>query len=152
MRKLAALVLLFAGWVVYAQVIDPHNVLIQNVYIVGADGENKDKVVSILIRENKLEIVTQDEISLDDGTTALDGEGGFVVGALTIGEVPSLLILNEDPEENFSILIDSAPHVVFAINEGELVRNSLFEVQRNPYEKARDEACLLYTSPSPRDA
>lgn len=55
-----------------AQIIDP-----QNVYIVSAESKKDDAPVNILVRENKLEIVTRDEVSLEDGTVAVDGEGGF---------------------------------------------------------------------------
>lgn len=154
-RQVSAAVLsllFFVCTVVSAQVVDPHNVLIQNVHIVGGESGGEDKAtVSVLIRDNKLEIITQDEVALEDGTVTIDGDGGFVVGTLFVDEVPSFVIFDEDPAVNIDVLVDSEPHVVFAVNNGELVRNSLFEVQKSAFETARNEATtagwMAYTPP-----
>jgi len=133
-----------------AQIIDPQNVLIQNVYIISAESKEDDAPVNILVRENKLEIITRDDVSLEDGTVAVDGEGGFLLGTLKVGETPSFIILDEDPTKNFDVLVDSGPHVVFAVNNGELVRNSLLEAQKDPYQAAKDATTsgwIAYTPP-----
>lgn len=133
-----------------AQIIDPQNVLIQNVYIISAESKEDDAPVNILVRENKLEIITRDDVSLEDGTVAVDGEGGFLLGTLKVGETPSFIILDEDPTKNFDVLVDSGPHVVFAVNNGELVRNSLLEAQKDPYQAAKDTTTsgwIAYTPP-----
>lgn len=135
-----------------AQVVDPKNVLIKNVHIVGGESDTEDKApVSVLIRENKLEIITQDEVTLEDGTVTIDGNGGFVAGTLVVGEPPSFVIFDDDPAENFNVLVDSALHVVFAVNNGELVRNSLFEAQESPLQSAKSETTtagwIAYTPP-----
>jgi phosphate-selective porin OprO/OprP len=133
-----------------AQIVDPQNVLIQNVYIVAADSNEDDSPVNVLVRDNKLEIVTRDEVSLEDGTVTVDAEGGFLLGALKIGEAPSFLILDENPAKNFDVLVDTSPHVVFAVNNGELVKNSLFEVQKSAYEVAKEATTsgwIAYTPP-----
>jgi len=121
-----------------AQIVDPQNVLIKNVYIVSAESKEDDAPVNVLIRDNKLEIVTRDEVKLEDGTTIVDGESGFLLGKLKIGETPSFFILDEDPTKNFGVLIDSGPHVVFAVDAGKLVKNSLFEVQKSEQQLAQD--------------
>lgn len=151
-QELAALSLLLLGCTIaLAQIVDPQNVLIQNVHIVGGENADEEKApVSVLIRDNKLEIITQDEIALEDGTVTIDGDGGFVVGTLVVGETPSFIILDEDPEENFDVLVDSGPHVVFAVNNGELVRNNLFEAQKSAFEVAKEATTsgwLAYTPP-----
>jgi phosphate-selective porin OprO/OprP len=133
-----------------AQIVDPQNVLIQNVYIVAADSNEDDSPVNVLVRDNKLEIVTRDEVSLEDGTVTVDAEGGFLLGALKVGETPSFLILDENPAKNFDVLVDTSPHVVFAVNNGELVKNSLFEVQKSAYEVAKEATTsgwIAYTPP-----
>ncbi|MFT5502174.1 MAG: hypothetical protein ACI88G_002316, partial [Woeseiaceae bacterium] len=67
--------LLFIGTLVFAQVVDPQNVLIQNVHIVGGESGDEEKgTVNVLIRGNKLEIITQDEVALEDGTVTIDGD------------------------------------------------------------------------------
>jgi len=134
-----------------AQIVDPHNVLVQNVYIVSADRKDDDAPVNVLIRDNKLEIITKDKITLEDGTLAVDGEGGFLLGTLKIGDTPSFIILNENPTKNFDVLVDSGPHVVFAVNNGELVRNRLFEVQKSSFEIAQEATTagwIAYTPPN----
>jgi len=133
-----------------AQIVDPQNVLIKNVYIVSAESKDDDEPVNVLVRDNILEIVTRDEVELDDGTVTVDGEGGFLLGKLKVGEAPSFFIVDDDPTKDFSVLIDSGPHVVFAVNNGELVRNSLFEVQKNPVEIAQaamTSGWMAYTPP-----
>jgi len=133
-----------------AQIIDPQNVLVKNVHIVSAESKEDDAPVNVLVRDNKLEIITRDEVKLEDGTVTVDGEGGFLLGTLKIGETPSFFILDEDPTKNFSVLIDSGPHVVFAVNDGELVKNSLFEVQKSAYEiaqQATTSGWMAYTPP-----
>jgi phosphate-selective porin OprO/OprP len=133
-----------------AQIVDPQNVLIQNVHIVSADSNEDDLPVNVLVRDNKLEIVTRDEVSLEDGTVTVDAEGGFLLGALKVGETPSFLILDENPAKNFDVLVDTSPHVVFAVNNGELVKNSLFEVQKSAYEVAKEATTsgwIAYTPP-----
>jgi phosphate-selective porin OprO/OprP len=137
---------------VFAQIIDPQNVLIQNVHIVGGESAEKDKApVSVLIRNNRLEIITQDDVALEDGTVTVDGDGGFVVGTLVVGEIPSFVIFDEDPAVNFEVFVDSGLHVVFAVNNGNLVRNSLFEIQKSAADIAQDEATtagwMAYTPP-----
>jgi len=121
-----------------AQIIDPQNVLIKNVYIVSAESKEDDSPVNVLVRDNKLEIITRDEVKLEDGTMTVDGDGGFLLGTLKVGETPSFFILDEDPTKDFDVLIDSAPHVVFAVDDGKLVKNRLFEVQKSAQELAQD--------------
>lgn len=135
---------------VSAQVIDPQNVLIKNVFIISPESKEDDSPVNVLVRENKLEIITKDEVTLDDATVTVDAEGGFLLGTLIVGETPSFLILDENPTRNFDVLVDTGPHVVFAVNNGELVKNSLFEVQKSAFEVAKEATTsgwIAYTPP-----
>lgn len=144
------LVFFFVASPASAQIVDPQNVLIHNVYIISAESKEDDSPVNILVRENKLEIVTRDEVTLEDGTVTVDAEGGFLLGKLEVGETPSFIILNKDPTKFFDVLVDSGPHVVFAINDGELVKNGLFEVQKSAYEVAQETTAsgwIAYTPP-----
>lgn len=121
--KLLPLVLLPA--LCGAQVPDPQNVLIRNVRIVGAD---EPVTVSILVRNNILELVSPDEIPAEEGVSAMDGRNGFVLGELIVGQTPSFLILNQDPQADFEVLLDTDFYTIFAIHDGRLLRNNLFEV------------------------
>ena len=132
MKKLLKLVLfatVLCVSAVFAQVIDPQNVLIRNVYLVQEDLAEDRALVNILIRDNKLEIVTQDEIPAKDIALAVDGREGYVLGNLAVGETPSFIILNQDPIENFEVIMDTSFFTVFAVHNGVLVANNLFEAE-----------------------
>ena len=58
-RLIGALILLAVG-VANAQVVDPQNVLIRNVHLIQGSEANEGVLVSVLIRDNKLEIVSKD--------------------------------------------------------------------------------------------
>ena len=78
----------------FAQIVDTHNVLIRNAKVFNT-GSNVDEVtVSVLIRDNVLELVSNEEIPTPEGVIALDAQGGFLLGKLEIGEEPSFLILD----------------------------------------------------------
>jgi phosphate-selective porin OprO/OprP len=62
----------------------------------------------------------------------LDARDGFLLGNLEVGETPSFIILNQDPRENFEILLDTSFFTVFAIHNGRLFRNNLFAPDVDP--------------------
>lgn len=109
-----------------AQIVDPQNVLVQNVYLGDGGADTEAVLVNILIRDNKLEIVTQDPIAIEDESIAVDARNGYILGKLEVGETPSFIILNQDPRENFEILLDTSFFTIFAIHNGRLFRNNLF--------------------------
>jgi phosphate-selective porin OprO/OprP len=109
-----------------AQIVDPQNVLIQNVYLGDGGADTEAVLVNILIRDNKLEIVTQDPIAIEDESITVDARNGYILGKLEVGETPSFIILNQDPRENFEILLDTSFFTIFAIHNGRLFRNNLF--------------------------
>ena len=111
-----------------AQVVDPHNVLIKNVQVVEDRAEAGSTTVSILIRNNKLELISEDDLPTPDGVIAIDAEGGFLFGNLVLNKTPSFIILNQDPRLNFDVLLDTKAHAVFAVHEGQLQTSNLFEV------------------------
>lgn len=76
---------------VVGQVVDPQNIVIKNVYI--ATDVADDGQVNLLIRDNKLELVSPDQISVPDGYIALDAGGGYLIGNLALGESPSLTVV-----------------------------------------------------------
>jgi hypothetical protein len=53
-----------------AQVIDPQNLVIKNVYIATENAEALP--INLLIRDNKLELISEDDIPLPDGMVALN--------------------------------------------------------------------------------
>ena len=117
-----------------AQDVDPLNLVLENVYIATADAE--EVPINILIRDNKLTLLSRDEIPIPDNFVSFDADGGYLVGNLALGESPSILILDSDPRIDFEVLLDIESHSVFVLHDGELRKNSLqyaadmFETQR----------------------
>ncbi len=117
-----------------AQTVDPQNVLIRNVQLLDGGEGTEGVSVNILIKDNKLEIITQDKVTIDDSILAVDARNGYLLGQLKIGETPSFIILNQDPRENFEILLDTSFFTVFAVHNGRLFENNLFEVEEEEEE------------------
>jgi phosphate-selective porin OprO/OprP len=103
----------------------PNTILVRNVVLVNQEGQPEDVTVNIFIRDGILEVVTEDDIALDTAELALDAGQGILVGKLKSGERPSFLILDGDPREDFQVLLDTATHARFAMNDGTIVRNRL---------------------------
>jgi phosphate-selective porin OprO/OprP len=129
------------------QAVDPQNVLIRNVQLIQG-GEGTDGVsVNILIKDNKLEIITQDRVTIDDSMLAVDARNGYLLGQLKIGETPSFIILNQDPRENFEILLDTSFFTVFAVHNGRLIENNLIEVEEEAAEEPERSGWRAYAPP-----
>jgi phosphate-selective porin OprO/OprP len=120
-----------------AQIVDPQNVLIQNVHIAEGGAGTEAVLVNILIKDNKLDIVSQDPLPDDGSVVILDARDGYLLGNLEVGETPSFIVLNQDPRENFEILLNTSFFTIFAVHDGRLFRNNLFapdvdEADRQP--------------------
>ncbi len=112
------------------------------------DGQAEDVVVNILIKDGKLDMVTPDEVGVEDVTLAVDAQHGILLGTLEPGKPPTFLILDEDPRENFDVLLDTATHVRFAIREGVIVKNALpMAFDAEPVAKPKKKGWLAYTPP-----
>lgn len=130
--------------------VESTSVLIRNVRLIDRDGEVEDVSVNILIRDNKLDVVTEDEIATAEAELAVDALNGILLGALELGQPPSFLILDEDPRENFDVLLDTATYTRFAIYEGEIVRNTfetVTDTEPESVEEPRQSRWLAYTPP-----
>jgi phosphate-selective porin OprO/OprP len=110
-----------------AQVVDPQNVLIRNVHLIEPGKDGDPVVVNILIQNNLLEIVSEDEIVVPDGVVPVNAANGYLLGEMVTGATPKFIILDANPASDFDVLMDTDAHIVFAVNDGELVRNNLFE-------------------------
>jgi len=124
----------------------PQSVLVKNVTLVDQEGDTDDVIINILIKDNKLDVVTQDDIAVDAAELALNAQQGIVIGKLEIGESPSFIILSDDPREDFDVLLDTATYARFAIKDGEIVRNRLpqaFDADQKP----KRSGWLAYTPP-----
>jgi len=103
-------------------------------------------IVNILIRDNKLDVVTQDEIPANTAALALDAQQGILLGQLTPGQPPSFVILDGDPRDDFHLLLDTATHARFAMKEGLIIRNRLPKAFDTD-EKLKRTGWLAYTPP-----
>ena len=142
--------LAFIATTTQAQVVDPQNVLIKNVILVASDEQDEDAVVNILIVDNKLSVVTQDDIPITKSGTSVDARNGFLLGELIIGSAPSIVILDEDPRSNVLMLVDTGPHAVFALDNGELIRNTLIQLiedEPDPEIEEKRTGWIAYSPP-----
>jgi phosphate-selective porin OprO/OprP len=131
---------------VVAQVIDPQNMIVENVYLSTPDAE--DVPISLLIRDNRLELLSKDPIPVPDGFAALDANAGYLMGNLTLGESPSFMILDADPRSDFEVLLGLESHSVFEIHNGELLKNNL-QYAADMFEDKHEQAGWHAYSPPP---
>jgi len=144
----AFVVLALAYTMLPAQITGPENILIRNVTLLDPTGKTGDRIVNILIRERKLDVITEDKISGDEAEQIINANGGFIVGKLEVGELPSFMILSEDPREDFGIMLDTRTYARFAVHEGVVVKNRMLEeIEDNPEDEPVKTGWLAYTPP-----
>jgi phosphate-selective porin OprO/OprP len=142
------LFLLLVPPLIEAQTIGPNRVLIRNVLLFDPGGKTEDKVVNILLRHNKLDVVTEDKLSRNDADMVVNAKRGIMIGKLTLGEKPSFMIFSEDPRENFEVMMDTFTYSVFVVHDGVVVKNTLFDVVVDePDEEPTKANWLAYTPP-----
>lgn len=114
------------------------NLLIRNVQLMDRDAENENVTVSILVKRGKLNLVSKDRIPASEAELVVDAQQGVVIGELVIGEPASLMVLDQDPRQDFSVLLDTATHAKLALFNGTLVKNTYTHL--SPLELAQEEA------------
>lgn len=124
----------------------PESVLVRNVRLIDQTGGGEDRVVSILVRDGKIDVITEDEVDVDTVAQALDAQQGIVLGKLNAGESANFMILARDPREQFEILLDTATYASFAMHDGVIVRNRLPRAF-NVDDKPKRSGWLAYTPP-----
>jgi len=92
----------------------PETVLVRNVTLVDQEGKKEDAIVNILIRDSKLDVVTQEEIAADNAKLALDAQKGILLGKLNLGEPANFIIIAGDPREDFQVLLDKTEAIRLA--------------------------------------
>ena len=115
---LLCFVLLFPGVSLAQNPYSKGDILVRNVTLIDPTGKSGDRIVNILTRNYKLEIITEDKIASNEVEQVVDAAGGFVVGKLEIGQPPSFMILSSDPREDFRVMLDTKTYSTFAINDG----------------------------------
>ena len=151
-RKIALfiLVLISCCWAfdTLAQVYGPEDILIRNVTLIDPTGKGEDRLVNILIKDRKLDLITEDKIPSSEAEQVVDAAGGFVVGKLELGSVPNFMILRKDPREDFEVMLDTKTYAAFAMHDGYVVRNRLlYVVEDEPDEEPVRQGWLAYTPP-----
>ena len=116
---------------------DIQNILIRNVTVMDQSGNTEDVVVSILIQDKKLKLVTRDKIKLKEADIAFDAKGGFILGKLEVGSLGGFIILDQDPRTNDEVILDTRSYAVFAVSKGEVVLNKLIRIDVDLSEQVR---------------
>jgi len=115
-----------------AQTLD--TVLVRNVRLIDPEGQAEDRIVSVLIKDGKLDVVTEEEIPSGEADLALDGRNGILLGSLDLAQPASFLILDGDPREDAQLLLDTKTYASFAIVDGEIIKNTLPVASQLPSE------------------
>ena len=127
--------------------LSSQDILIRNVNILDRDGLSENVIVSILIKDGKLKLVTKDKISLDDVDIAFDAKGGTLLGKLNIGEQIGFMIVDKNPQEDVDVLLDTKTYTVFAAYQGEIILNKLIKIDAETGEKDAYSSWLFYDPP-----
>ena len=114
---------------------DFEKILIRNVTVIDQAGESEDMIVSILIEQKELELISQDKIPISEADITLDANGGFVLGKLEVGSPAGFIILDQDPRTDDDILLDTRSYAVFAVSKGEVVLNKLIRIDVDSQEQ-----------------
>lgn len=118
---LATLALLIPTFAISAT-LDATNFIIENIRLVQDDNE---QAVSLVITDGKLEMVTTDLATVDRIHQVVDAQGGYLMGNLEIDSPPNIIIVREDPTENFDMFWEIQANAIFALRDGEILKNHL---------------------------
>ena len=111
----------------FAQAKDADTILIRNVRLIDREGQDEDFVVSILIKNKKLDVVTKDRIPASEATVVVDAQNGILLGKMEPGGRPSFMIFDKDPRKNIEVLLDTKTYALFVVHDGEIIKNELQE-------------------------
>ena len=127
---------------------DAERLVVLNARLIGRNTPSEDVSVNLLIVGGELVLVTKDRLEIKPDDLAVDASAGFLLGKLVTGARPSFIILDRDPREHFDVLLNTRPHVRFAVENGEIVKNDLSEPPPSPSEaKPEARGWLAYTPP-----
>jgi hypothetical protein len=77
------------------------------VRLIDRTGQTDDTHVNLLIKNKKLNIVTEDTIPVKEGMVAYDARDGFAMGVLGIGDEANFMIIDGDPYVDLEVLLDT---------------------------------------------
>ncbi len=115
----------------------PTRILVRNVSLIDPSDPTRDVTLNLLVVDGKLDLVTEDEIPVEDINFLVEGENRVLMGILDAGSPANFMILDEDPRGCFDCILDTKAHIVFAMRQGIVVADALkAEVELNPKEPA----------------
>ena len=124
-----AILMMIPFWGISQEMVnDLQNILIRNVTVIDQNRRTEDVLVSILIKNKILELVSHDKISLNRADIAFDAKQGFILGQLEVGSPAGFIILDQDPRTNVDVLLDTRSYAVFAVSKGDVVLNKLIRI------------------------
>jgi len=150
LRSFSLLLLLAVGSANSQESTETVTLLIENVRLVSPDATKDEPRLNLVIRDRKLDIVTKDEVPVEEYTLTFDAQGNYLLGQLKVGESPSFIVFDADPRENFDVLLDSEEHVLLAIQDGNVVANKLAVAAETPESQTaekRAQGWLAYNPP-----
>jgi phosphate-selective porin OprO/OprP len=144
---IVSLVAVLASPAAFSQLPDT---IILDVYVMQSGGSIDESPVNLIMRDGKLALITKDKITAENSNMLiLNGEGGYLVGRLAIGEVPGFIVLSDNPSTNLDVLMDTKSFITFAVRDGEILRNDLHNVVGDPNELANTSPRWLAYQPPP---
>ena len=114
---------------------DLRKIMIRNVTVIDQTGKTEEVVISMVIDQKKLELVSQDKIAMTEADIAFDANGGFILGKLEVGSPAAFIILDQDPRINDDVLLDTKLFAVFAVSKGDVVLNKLIRIDVDAQEQ-----------------
>lgn len=126
---------------------DSERIIVTNARLVGRDAPVQDVAINLLIIDSKLIVITEDQLVIKPGDTAVDSAGGFLFGELVLGAPPSFLILDQDPRDNVDVLLDTKTHARFAIRKGMIIKNDYQPKPVSVAQATKPNSWKAYTPP-----
>ncbi len=149
LEKIAAILLLTVFTVApVVRAASAERIVVTNARLIGRDAGRQDVSVNLLIIDGKLSTVTKDDLVVRPGDVAVDSSGGFLLGKLVLGGRPGFVVLDRDPREDVSALLDTRAHVRFAMKDGVIIKNELPSAPASPPEAVQKPfSWTAYTPP-----
>lgn len=131
------------------ETMEENVIVIRHVVIPGIEANKQDAIVNIVIKNGILDIITADDIPLDDADETYDAAGGVVVGQLELGQQAGFIILRQDPRKNVQALLDTKKYASFAIYQGKVLKNNytMIVVKTTKEKQKESQGWLAYTPP-----
>jgi phosphate-selective porin OprO/OprP len=130
-----------------AHAADPGSILIRNATLIDRIGAADDVIVSVLIKDGKLNLITKDRVSSSEAELVIDAENRVLIGNLALNEVASFILLEEDPRENFKVLRDTAAYIKLAVEDGVVVTNTMPAALVEGEVEVEGASWLAYSAP-----